>query len=157
MSGPSLDPTAWFGEELGAAQRARLQQLGRPTSYVAGAEIVREGVVVTDMGIVTRGRLALRLFVPGRGQLTILTVEPGDVFDWSAVVPPYRASSTIVAVEPTEAIAYDAAALRTALAEDPQLAAIVYPRLLAAVSRRLQATRLQLLDLFAAEGSTGWK
>ncbi|MFI5262749.1 MAG: Crp/Fnr family transcriptional regulator, partial [Candidatus Limnocylindrales bacterium] len=94
---------------------------------------------------------------PGRGQLTILTVEPGDVFDWSAVVPPYRASSTIVAVEPTEAIAYDAAALRTALAEDPLLAAVVYPRLLAAVSRRLQATRLQLLDLFAGEGGTGWK
>lgn len=153
----SLDTTAWFGDELGAAQHARLQALGRPTSYVAGAEIVREGAVVTDLGIVTRGRLALRLFVPGRGQLTILTVEPGDVFDWSAVVPPYRASSTIVAVEPTEAIAYDAAALRTALAEDPLLAAVVYPRLLAAVSRRLQATRLQLLDLFAGEGGTGWK
>lgn len=95
--------------------------------------------------------------MPGRGRVTILTVEPGDVFNWSVLVPPYRASSTVVAVEPSEASLYDAVALRRTLDEDPILAAAVYPGVLAAVSRRLQATRTQLLDLFAGEGGAEWR
>ena len=34
--------------------------------------------------------------------MTILTVEPGDIFGWSAIVPPHRATSTAVAIEPVE-------------------------------------------------------
>ena len=35
------------------------------------------------------GRVALRVRVPERGPPTILTVEPGDVVGWSALVPPF--------------------------------------------------------------------
>src|SRR3989304_1146259 len=45
-------------------------------------------------GLARSGRVALRLHVPGRGQVTILTVEPGDIYGWSAIVPPYRSTST---------------------------------------------------------------
>ena len=102
------------------------------------------------------GRVALRTLVPERGDVTILTVEPGDVFGWSAVVPPYRVTSTAIAIEPVEAIAFDGRPLRAALREDPVLAQALYPRLLVAVSRRLNATRTQLLDLFAAEQVRTW-
>ncbi len=60
------------------------------------------------------------------------------------------------AIEPVEAIAFDGPPLRAALREDPVLAQALYPRLLVAVSRRLNATRLQLLDLFAAEQVRTW-
>jgi hypothetical protein len=46
--------------------------------------------------------------------------------------------------------------LRMALAAEPTLAAAVYPRVLQAVSRRLEATRLQLLDLFAQTTQGPW-
>jgi CRP-like cAMP-binding protein len=80
-----------------------------------------------------------------------MTVEPGDVVGWSALVPPYRATSTAVAVEPTRLLAFDGASLRKALQEDPALAATVYPRVLEAVARRLGATRHQLLDLYGRD------
>ena len=35
-------------------------------------------------GVVIKGRVALRTLVPERGMVTILTVEPGDIFGWSA-------------------------------------------------------------------------
>ncbi len=146
----------WFGDALSQQQELRLASLSRSASFAAADVVAHEGAPLTDLGILRLGRLALRLFVPGRGSVTILTVEPGDVFNWSSVVPPYRSSSTIVAVEPAEAMLIDAAALRQALADDPTLAAVVYPRLLASVSRRLQATRTQLLDLFAAERGSEW-
>jgi CRP-like cAMP-binding protein len=80
--------------------------------------------------------------------VTILTVEPGDVVGWSALVPPYRATSTAVAIEPTRLLAFDVKELRRTLREDAALAATVYPRVLEAVARRLGATRHQLLDLY---------
>jgi ABC-type sulfate/molybdate transport systems ATPase subunit len=46
--------------------------------------------------------------------------------------------------------------LREALDRDEELAAALYPRILHSVARRLEATRLQLLDLFAQDTGTPW-
>jgi len=121
-----------------------------------GQELFREGDESEVLGIVIKGRVALRTRVPERGDFTILTVEPGDVYLWSALVPPYRATSTAVAIEALEAITFEGPALRAALREDAALAQALYPRVLVAVARRLNATRVQLLDLFAAEQVRTW-
>jgi CRP-like cAMP-binding protein len=71
-------------------------------------------------------------------------------------VPPYRATSTAVALAPTELAHFDGPALRTALAADSDLAAELYPVLLNAVARRLEGTRLQLLDLFSDRWVEPW-
>ncbi len=155
-----LDPVpvdvSWFGPDLPEAQRTRLTGLAREVEFPAGTVISREGDPVADLGVVRRGRVALRLHVPGKGLLTVLTVEPGDIFNWSGMVAPYRSTSTLVAVEAVAAVLFDAEALRVAVADDPVLASVVYPRLLRAVARRLGATRLQLLDVFARQGGEPW-
>jgi len=48
-------------------------------------------------------------------------------------------------------ITFAADELRALLREDDPLAATLYPRLLQSMGRRLTATRLQLLDLYARE------
>ncbi len=148
--------STWFATGLAPAVSARLAALARPVSAPAGTVILREGEGTDLLGVVITGRVALRTLVPERGEATILTVEPGDIYGWSALVPPYRATSTAVAIEPLEAIVFPGTALRAALHEDPALAAALYPRVLLAVSRRLTATRLQLLDLYAAEQVRSW-
>ena len=144
--------SGWFGSGLSPHALERLSECCASTlSYPAGATLMREGFATEPFGIVTGGRVALRLLVPERGAVTILTVEPGDVIGWSALVPPYRATSTAVASEPTTVLAFDLRRLRAALREDPALAATLYPRVLEAVARRLSATRQQLLDLYGRE------
>ena len=136
--------------------RHRLADLARPRSADPGEVLLREGTETDALGVVTHGRVALRLLVPERGAMTILTVEPGDLFGWSAVVPPYRSTSTAVAIEPTTAIVLPARELREALAADEELAATLYPRILRSVARRLEATRLQLLDVFGRDLDVAW-
>jgi CRP-like cAMP-binding protein len=121
-----------------------------------GDILLREGSPTAGLGIVRSGRIALRVQVPGRGSTTVLTVEAGDVYGWSAVVPPYRATSTAIAIEPSEVLVCEARALRDALDEDEDLAAALYPRILQAVARRLEATRLQLLDVFGRAEEQAW-
>ncbi len=147
---------AWLTTGLKPETRIALAHLGRLASVSVGDVLTREGEPNDTVGIVLRGRLALRLRVPERGPVTILTVEPGDVVGWSALVPPHRASSTAIATVPTELALFDGAALREALAQDSELAAEFYPLLLNAVARRLEGTRLQLLDLFSQRWVEPW-
>ncbi len=142
----------WFGSGLSPHAVSRLAECcASVRSFAAEDVILREGANTDTFGIVLEGRIALRLLVPERGAVTVMTVEPGDVVGWSALVPPYRATSTAVAVEPTRLLAFESTPLRKALQEDPALAATVYPRVLEAVARRLGATRHQLLDLYGGD------
>jgi CRP-like cAMP-binding protein len=146
----------WLTTDLRPETRTALARLGRLVEVAAGDVLTREGEPTGSVGIVLRGRIALRVRVPERGPVTILTVEPGDIVGWSALVPPHRASSTAVALIPTELVMFEGEALRLALKSHPYLAAEIYPMLLNAVARRLEGTRLQLLDLFSERWVEPW-
>ncbi|MEW6223141.1 MAG: cyclic nucleotide-binding domain-containing protein [Chloroflexota bacterium] len=153
---PTADPIAalsasWFGAGLSPEAVARLAGIAELRDVAAGTELTKEGHITDAFSVVLTGRVALRMLVPERGMVTILTVEPGDVIGWSAIVPPHRGTANAVAIEPVRVLELQGERLRALLRSDHALAASVYPRLLQAVARRLAATRLQLLDLFARE------
>jgi CRP/FNR family transcriptional regulator, cyclic AMP receptor protein len=143
--------TSWFGAGLSPEAVARLAGIASVRDVEVGTEMTREGQVTDSFSIVLSGRVALRTLVPERGMVTILTVEPGDIVGWSAIVPPHRGTANAVAIEPVRVLELPGERLRSLLRSDHALAASVYPRVLQAVSRRLAATRMQLLDLFARE------
>jgi CRP/FNR family transcriptional regulator, cyclic AMP receptor protein len=146
----------WFGSRLSDDALARLETLARPATYAADAEILREGDPTRDLGVVVRGRVALRLRVPERGPTTILTVEEGDIIGWSVLIPPHRATATVTALGPTELLLLDGERLRATLDAEPALAAAVYRSLLEALASRLTGTRMQLLDLFSRPADEPW-
>jgi CRP/FNR family transcriptional regulator, cyclic AMP receptor protein len=143
-------------DRLPADVRARLDGLGTMLAYEPGAEILHAGGSASFLAVLERGRVALRLRVPERGRMTIVTVEPGELLGWSAVVPPYRATVDAVATEPTRLIAYDAAALREHLGTDCELASALLPLVLESVSERLGTSWDQLLDLFGTQPWEPW-
>lgn len=142
--------TTSFGAHLPPDGQVRLARLARRYQAPAGTVLLAEGEPANELGVIVGGRVALRTPVPDHGMTTILTLEPGDVFGVSALVPPYRMTHSCVAVQPVDVIALDGPRLRAALASDCETAAILYTRLLQAMTRRLGATRLQLLDLYAS-------
>ena len=148
--------SSWFASGLEPETATRLAELAHAYHAEPGEELFHEGDPSDLFGVVIRGRIALRTLVPERGEITILTIEPGDVFGWSTVVPPYRSTSNATAIEAVEAIVFEAAGIRAALRTDCELAIALYPRIMLAVSRRLTATRHQLLDLYAAEEVRSW-
>jgi CRP-like cAMP-binding protein len=158
-SGENIDARQiadWLNPDLDAAARTTLAGLGRVKVVPAGEVLVREGDPTGIMAFVIEGRVGLRMRVPERGQVTILTVEVGDVVGWSALVPPNRSTSTAVTLADTRLLVFDASRLRAAIADDAHLAAQFYPVLLKAVARRLEGTRLQLLDLFSQRWVDPW-
>lgn len=140
----------WFAAGLPPRALDALLEIGESRQFATGETAIREDVVCRSLGVVIDGRLSLRLRLPGGKSRAILTVDPGDVFGWSALIPPSLGTSTAIAVQPTLAMLFDGPQLLAALERDPDLAAAIYRRVLVAVARRLAATRIQLLDLYSA-------
>ena len=65
--------SGWFGAGLPDVARAQLAELAEMTSFAAGSVVLQEGGPVESLGTVVDGRLAIRLKVPGRDVVTVLT------------------------------------------------------------------------------------
>ncbi|NIR48219.1 cyclic nucleotide-binding domain-containing protein [candidate division KSB1 bacterium] len=110
--------------------------------------VFREGQEANQFYIIRHGKIALELYAPNRGPLTIDTISEGEVLGWSWVVPPYHWHFDARAIELTRAIALDGKCLRDKCEEDYELGYELLKRFTGIIMDRLQATRIQLLDLY---------
>lgn len=117
-----------------------------------GQTIFREGEEADRFYLIREGRVALEVHAAGIGTLTIQTLDAGDILGWSWLVPPYRWHFDARAVEQTRAIALDGDCLRRKCEEDHDLGYELLKRFAEIITQRLQATRLQLLDVYSARG-----
>jgi CRP-like cAMP-binding protein len=115
----------------------------------AGTYLFREGSDNRNLYLIRSGRLALEMNVPGRGEVRILTLGPGEMAGWSALLGDGKMTAGAVAVEDTEVVAAEADKLRQLCQSNRDFGYHLMRRMAAALSQRLLATRLQLLDLFA--------
>jgi CRP-like cAMP-binding protein len=117
--------------------------------YAAGEYLFREGEDANRFWLIREGAVALEINAPERGAVTIETIEEGEVLGWSWLFPPYRWHFSARAVRPVRAVAFDGACLRTKCDTDPELGYDLMRRFARVIVERLQATRLQLLDVYA--------
>lgn len=116
--------------------------------FEAGQYIFREGEEAKTFYLLRHGRVALEMAVPGRGSLTIQTIREGDVLGWAWLFPPHRWHFDARAVELVRAIAMDGQCLRDKCEQDHSLGYELVKRFAQVIVERLQATRLQLLDVY---------
>jgi CRP-like cAMP-binding protein len=136
----------FLGVVVGCASNVRF----RP-----GEVVFREGGEANQFYLIRQGQIAIEVFVPGRGALTIQTLGAGEAMGWSWLFPPYRWNFDARAVKDTLALALDGKCLRQKCEENHDLGYEMMKRFSVIMTARLQATRLQLLDVYggAAEGS----
>jgi CRP-like cAMP-binding protein len=108
----------------------------------------REGTPSDAFFLIREGRLALEIAGAGRGAIVVQTLGAGDVVGFSWLIEPHRWAFDGRAVEQVRAIQLDGACLRGKCAADPRLGYELMGRFAALASARLQATRLQLLDVY---------
>jgi CRP-like cAMP-binding protein len=126
---------------------------GRNSGFEAERMLAREGDPADLFYVIRRGRVALEIPAPGAGSLMIETLGEGAVVGWSWLFPPYRWSFDVRALEPVRAISFDGACLRGKCEEDSALGYELMRRFAAVILDRLQATRLQLLDVYGGVAS----
>jgi CRP/FNR family transcriptional regulator, cyclic AMP receptor protein len=133
---------------LPPAQLSLIAGCGANEHFPAGAQLFREGTQADRFFLIREGAVALEVDAPGRGILVIETLHEGEVVGWSWLFEPYRWQFDARAVEPTRAVGFDGACLRGKCDADHELGYQLMRRFAASMTERLQATRLQLLDVY---------
>jgi CRP-like cAMP-binding protein len=118
--------------------------------FKADQMINRLGEEANRFFIIREGKVAIEIDVPGRGPITIQTLGAGDVLGWSWIFPPYNWNFDARAMEPTRVVALDGKCLRRKCEQDHDLGFDLMKRFAAVMIERLQATRLQLVDVYSA-------
>ena len=115
-----------------------------------GEIVFHEGDPADQFYFIREGLVAVELMIPQRGFATLQTVSEGEVLGWSWLLAPYRWRFGARTLQPTRALAFDGKCLRGKCEEDHDLGYDLLKRFTNVVTERLEATRLQLLDLYGA-------
>lgn len=116
--------------------------------FDAGQFVLREGEEANNFYIIRHGKVSLEIFTPDRGSITIQTIGEGEVLGWSWLIPPYHWHYDARALELTRAIALDGKCLRMKCEQDHDLGYEILKRFAHVITQRLEATRLQLMDVY---------
>jgi len=122
---------------------------GRFERFPADFMVFREGQPADRFYVVREGSVALEVASPERGPIVIQTLGPGEAVGWSWLFPPYRWHLDAVTRGAVAAIGFDGACLRAKCDADHELGYELMGRFAELMLRRLMATRLQLLDVYA--------
>jgi len=136
--------------ELGGDVLEAMAEHAQLVTFEPGDRVLRTGEPADTFYVMRHGRVAIEVPTNKGGSIVIETLEPGEVLGISWMLPPYRVTFDARCIDACGAIAIDAAAVRDACNADPVLGYALYRHLGGVVRDRLQAARVQLLDLYAS-------
>lgn len=113
--------------------------------FKPGAVILKEGGDANKFYIVRKGKVAIYIEKP---QITIQTIRDGDILGWSWLIPPYKHRFSAKASEATTVVAFDGKCLREKCEKNSELGYEFLKRMVNILADRLEATRMQLLDVY---------
>lgn len=117
--------------------------------FTAGTYILKEGDPANTFYLIREGKVAVEVFAPQRKPIIVATLSVGELLGWSWLLPPFQWKFHARAVDSVRAIALDGKCLRTKCEENHDLGYEVLKRFARIMEQRLEATRLQLLDVYA--------
>jgi CRP/FNR family transcriptional regulator, cyclic AMP receptor protein len=147
--GPLLKEHAFF-DDLKPEYIDFLVDCASNVRFEANQLIFRQGENADRFYLIRSGKIAIEISAPGQPSITIKTLSEHDVLGWSWLFPPYQWQFDARAVVLTRAIALDGRCLRGKCETDPSLGYELMKRFSWVMLETLQATRLQLLDLYSA-------
>ena len=124
----------------------------RNVRFEDGKYLFHEGDGADEFFLIRHGRVALEITAPGRAAVTFQTVPEGGVVGLSWLIPPYRWAYDARALDLVRAIGIDAKCLRQKCESDHDFGYAMMMRFVPVLVERLQATRLQVLDVYGTAG-----
>jgi CRP-like cAMP-binding protein len=116
--------------------------------FNAGDYLIRQGEAADKFYLIRHGAVAQELRVPDREPIIVQTLHKGDILGWSWLVPPYQWTMDARAMQLTRVLSLDARCLRGKYENDPSLAYEIFKRFVPIMAARLEAARLQLIDIY---------
>ena len=140
-----------FLRELPAELIDQLASIARVVEFPAATVIFRQGDAASTLYLVVDGNVLLEICAPGVGCKRILTVGPGELLGWSPMLEHSRLTATARTISAARAVALSGHQVLAICEQNPTLGYEFMKRAALALAKRLNATRLQLLDVFGTQ------
>jgi CRP-like cAMP-binding protein len=166
MVSPELIRRYSFFAGLGHQHLVALAKSADVETAESGYKFFCEGKELNEFYLVVEGAVSINFAVPDpdveqevsdqlTGDLktkdvTVSTVGSGDVFGWSAVLPPTYATAGATAVTPCRVIVFDCKKLRESFEEDTEFGYLMLQRAARVMRERLRDVRIESLSLHAS-------
>ena len=118
------------------------------SEWEPGETVLSRGMAADVCHLIVDGTVAIEMRPPGSTPQTIQTLHGGDLLGWSWLLKPYRWTFDARASTVASAITLDAELLRRSMESDPGFGLVVLRRVTRAIVNRLEATRLQVFDVY---------
>lgn len=138
-----------FFKDLDQSLLERIAPMAGGERFEDGEYILREGQDADEFYLIQAGQVALEIYTPGRGVLTVETIGAGETLGWSWMIPPHQWRFDAKAVGLTRTIMIDGRRLRALCEEDHGLKNEMLIRVTQLIAHRLHATRSQLMGIHA--------
>lgn len=126
-------------------------KLAREVEFKAGDVIFKEGGPADYFYLIKKGLVAIEIMSGTNQPVTIQTIQAGDILGWSWLIPPHRSRFNCRAAQDTQLIAFDGKHLREKCEANPDFGYELLKRLAEVFTQRLEATRLQLVNVYDNE------
>lgn len=137
-----------FCADMTPAVRERLAACAQEVRFDENAYLLRQNAPAKTFYLIEAGQVEIKIAGAATGHAPLETLGAGEAVGWSWLLPPHRWHFDAIARIPTRALALDADCLRSAMDADSAVGYAITRGLLAVVAQRLQASRMQLSDLY---------
>jgi CRP/FNR family cyclic AMP-dependent transcriptional regulator len=127
---------------------ALLAGCARNVRFEAGQYLFRAAEEASEFFLIRHGRVALDLVATSHEPVVVATLGEGDIVGASWLVPPYRWMFDARAATLVRALGVNATCLREKCEADHHLGYELFKRFAPILVKRLQATRLQILNVY---------
>lgn len=115
----------------------------KPAEYLG-----KENEPADHLFVIRKGKIAIQIPHPSKGDLTISTIGAGEVAGFSWIIAPYKLQFNLKAMDHTSVIALDGLCLRKKCEEDHHLGYLLMKSSAQVMQDRLFSTRVQLIDVY---------
>jgi CRP-like cAMP-binding protein len=139
-----------FFQGLSDAYLQQISAVAERVCYAEGKLLFREGDLALDAHLVLRGNVSLEICAPGVGCRRILTIGRGEIVGWSPLLGQERFTATARTLVATELLKMRGSQLLAMCELDPRFGYEFTQRVAMTLVKRLNATRMQLLDVYGS-------
>ncbi len=133
--------------DLDPEQLKKLLPLAEESHFNRGQLLFKEGDQSLFLHLIVAGDVALEMMA-GAQAIPVQTVHAGDAIGWSSLTPGNRTHFQARALSAVDTVAFPGDRLKAACERDPAMGYALMKQLLELVTERLDAARMQLVDIY---------
>lgn len=137
-----------FLQEMSPEHLEKIANIAHVRDFDEYEVIFREGQPAKHVYLVMYGNVSLEVCSPGAGCRQILTLGPGELLGWSAMLDHKCYTARARAPHSARLVEIDVTHLLEICDQDPKFGYDVMRRTAVALAKRLNATRMQLLNVY---------